>query len=153
VNSSQRTGIVHKCAVLISFPGDQSKSQYIEWTEFNNYDYSNKKYYRETFAGPFATAAKSSEHRIVLFGWKQAHVLFAPGTYRITFYIWTSDSGKPNIVSPHNGELSDQSAADLSKFRSENKPSIRYFSIDQQIESNKTLTRHEVQTLLGTGST
>lgn len=152
VNSAQRTGIVLKSAVVISFPGEQSKYQYIEWTEFKNYDSENKRYNRETFAGPLAIAGKSSEHRIVLFRWKQGQVSLIPGVYRVAFYVWISGSDRPEIVSVHEGEISDQSAKKLNEFKAENKFLIHYFLINQQIESNKILTKHEMRTLLGSNS-
>ena len=149
LNTAQRTGLVRKCAVLVSFPNYPTRSHYIEWTEFSDYDAEKREWFRAEFAGPLPVPGRASENRMVRFKWHQGDVAFAAGVYHITFYVWLRGSRRPEITSSHTGELSEQNAADLSQFKAENKSRIRYFTVDEEIESNKLLTSHEVSTLLG----
>ena len=149
VNSAQRTGIAQKCAALVHIPSSPAKAYYIEWTEFRGYDAENRKYFRESFAGPIAITGKASEGRIVQFEWRQGQIEFTAGTYKISLFVWLDPSDKPELISTHTGELTEKDAKDLAQFKADKKNSIRYFSIDQQIERNKLLTSHEIGALLG----
>lgn len=149
LNSAHRTGVVKKCAALITFPESPSKSHYIEWAEFKDYDSENRKWVRENFAGPLPVSGRSSESRMALFEWCNGEVMLPKGIYQITFYVWLTGSAKPEIASYHTGELPEDKATDLANFKAESKQTIRYFSIDQEIERNKILTQHEIKALLG----
>lgn len=149
LNSAHRAGLASKCSVLITFPNTPTKFHYVEWSEFREHDNDKKLYFREDFAGPLPIAGKSSESRMVSFEWKQGSVAFGAGVYQLTFYVWLSGTGRPEIASSHVGELSAQDATDLAKFKTEESSQIRFFTVDQEIERNKLLTLHEVKTLLG----
>jgi hypothetical protein len=147
-NTAHRTGIVTRCSVVVSFPGDSPTSYYIQWSEFRKFDDDQRRWIREEFAGPLTVEGRSSAQKMLMFEWRAGEVLFPKGNYKITFYVWIAGSGRPKIVSSHTGYLSAPQEEELAKFRSEDKSIHRWFPLDQQIERNKLLTEHEIKTLL-----
>jgi|GEM_PF-6881647 len=147
-NTAQRLGVVTRCSVVIWAP-HASKAYYIEWSEFRKQDHSEKRWVREEFAGPLTVAGRASVSKVVYFRWSKGIVELPAGEYELVFHVWLSDSLKPTLISRHHAELPASDIALMVKSDDPNRGwPIRFVPLDEQLERNKILTKHEVAQLL-----
>ena len=148
-NTAHRAGLVNRCSVVFSRSDQPPVSHYIEWTEFRKRNDDMNRYTREDFAGPLQIEGRSSISKLVWFRWTEGTYLFVEGRYVLEFFIWKENEVRPSIRLKHDFFITSRNVDRLAESKQEKTTKIEWVGLDKQIESNKLLTKHEVEVLLG----
>jgi hypothetical protein len=147
-NTALQPGLVNRCSVVFT-RADAPTSHYIEWTEFRKRDDDKKIYVIEEFAGPLQVEGRSSISKLVWFRWRKGALALTEGKYSLEVIVWTENSALPTIREKHELFIGATEAAALADFKINKRTRIEWLGIDKQIESNKLVTNHELEKLLG----
>lgn len=148
-NTAHQPGLVNRCSLVFYRVGGGQTSHYIEWTEFRKRDEDKNRYVREDFAGPLQIEGRSSLSKLVWFRWRNGAYPFSEGKYQLEFFVWKENSSRPVIRERHEFFIGASEANRLAEFKTGSKTTIEWIGIDKQIESNKLVTEHELEKLLG----
>ena len=147
-NAAHRPGLVNRCSLVLSKPDGGQVSHYIEWTEFRKRDQENRINVRDEFAGPLQIPDCSSVTKLAWFRWRNGPEIFIEGKYQLELIVWKENNNRP-IREKHEFFIGRNDAQRLAEFKAGGKRTIKWMGVDKQIESNKLLTRHELDKLCG----
>ena len=148
-NTAHQPGLVNRCSLVFSRVGGGQTAHYIEWTEFRKRDEDKNRYVRDDFAGPLQVEGRSSVSKLVWFRWRTGAHPLAEGKYQLELIVWKESGSRPAIREKHELYIGAVEANRLSEFKTAGKTMIEWIGIDKQIESNKLVTSHELEKLLG----
>lgn len=148
-NTAHQPGLVNRCSVVFSSAAGAQTAHYIEWTEFRKRDDDRNRYVREDFAGPLQIEGRSSVSKLVWFRWRNGIHPLAEGKYMIEVIVWKENGDRPSIRQKHEFFIETKEANALAENKINSKTVIQWIGVDKQIESNKLVTQHELEKLLG----
>lgn len=149
-NTAHRPGLVNRCSILFARAEASATSHYIEWTEFRKHNAERSTYGREEFAGPIQIEGRSAISKLVWFHWQEGGDFeFLQGRYVFEIILWAENKDRPLLRQKHEFFLGAAETQKLKSYKDTNKSTIKWVSIDKQIEPNKLLTPHEVNKLIG----
>jgi hypothetical protein len=147
-NFSPSMGVIIKCAISVFRDDAPQQRHFILWREFAKKGDDGWTYDSE--AHSFAIGGKSSLSKVAWFMWFTAYkptLSFREGSYKLSMHVWIGNKKLP-INFKRSFFISKETESTFqNRIQSQSRTSIRIV-LDEELERNRLLTRHESQLLL-----
>ena len=150
INTSTTTGTISNAAIRLYREELPDQSYFMQWREFSKLHVEKAKWGFEEIAHAIAMPGKSTITKVIWFFWgptSQPKLVIQKGSYKIDIYFWENPDQPPHQET-HAFVISDSLYNTLETFRTEQKMTTVDIRLDQQIEENRFMTKHEVKRLL-----
>lgn len=156
-NSGAKVGVVRRCALILSRRDNPQENYYMAWNAFYEIaDHSggSRTWVHKDTAHAVPVLSRSTESRSVEFKWRSDSppLELTQGLYDVRVDIWGSGS-KPSRSVLHELHLSAWHEKQIRAMKTGVKQSdvnkVLYLTLDNQLDSNRVFTRHELAQLLG----
>lgn len=149
VNTSPRTGTVHRCGITIFRKSCPDEKFFMDWRFFMKLK-PELSYAFDAPAHAIAVVGTSSTTQVLWFTWRYfstPELIITEGEYVLTFHYWLGADDKPHS-DHHEFSIDQQTHAQLAEYKSNNDSTTVNLLLDNRIATNRLLSDAESKSLL-----